>query len=142
MRDKENIELVETVIACQRAGDWVTLASLYSEDATARMAGVPRSLGGSITGRDQIVEFAKRTQLTIDVRDIFGDDTHVCVVQKVSSDRFDGGQFLKSVDKQFSEWQCVVYRLMNGQITEVTTYANWMSVYVQTGLVDLASITS
>ena len=49
-------------------------------------------------------------------------------------------QFFRGNDRRFTTYQCIVYRIDGGRIQEQVSYANWMDVYVQTGLVDLATL--
>ena len=77
---------------------------------------------------------------TFEQRDITADDTHVCVVGKITGTGFPGNDFLRSSDKPYSTYECIVYRLENGQVKESTAYVNWLDVYTQVGLVDPASL--
>jgi ketosteroid isomerase-like protein len=142
MGAKQNLELIEQHLEATRARDEDRYAAAYAEDAIVRMTGVPRSLGGVIEGRQAILDnFRNMAPGTFLVRQMFGDDSHVCVVGKLSS-TFGGTQFLRGNDKPFATFECIVYRIEGGRIQEQTAYANWMDVYVQTGLIDVASLTA
>jgi ketosteroid isomerase-like protein len=137
MGAKQNMELIEGHIEAIRARDEATYAADYAEDAVVRMAGVPRSLGGVIAGRDRIMEnFQHQTPGTFEVHQMFGDDAHVCVVAKVTN-TLGGTELLQGSDQPFTTFECVVYRIKDGHIREHTTYLNWLDAYVQAGLVDL-----
>ena len=144
MGAKENLELIEELRHAAEDQDFERYGSLLAEDATLRMAGVPGTLGGLMKGREAIVSFA-RTAATgtgrFEVKEMFADDHHVCVVGKMTSDRFPGNQYLKSADRPYSTYQCSIYRIVDGKVAEWTTYVNWLDAYVQTGLVAVSSLT-
>jgi ketosteroid isomerase-like protein len=123
-----------------RAGDEKTFAANYAEDAVVRMAGVPGSLGGVLDGRPQIAEnFRRQMRGAFEIRQVFADDSHVCVVTKVTT-TFSATQFLRGNDQPYTAFECAVYRIADGLIREQTVYVNWLDVYVQTGIVDLESL--
>ncbi len=141
MNAKQNLETIEELQAAARAGDWARYGELLDENAIARTAGVPADLGGVITGRDAIVELVKNgTSAQFEPRNIFGDDHHVCVISRFASNKFPGNEFLKGADKPFTTWQCQIFRLEDGRVAEMTSYVNWLDVYMQTGLVDPSSL--
>jgi ketosteroid isomerase-like protein len=142
MTVKQNLELIERHIEAMASGDAEIFAADYAEDAVVRMAGVPRSLGGVLEGRRQIVDdFRHQPQRAIEIRQLFADDSHVCAVVRVST-ILSGTQFLRGNDQPFTAFECTTYRIIGGRIQEQTTYVNWLDVYVQTGLVELKSLTS
>lgn len=136
MGAKQNLEIVEELQEAARSGDWERYGELFDENATARLAGVPADLGGVVTGREAIVEFARGGTPQFEAKNSFGDDNQVCVISRFASSGFAGNEFLKGGDKPFTTWQCQVFRLEGGKVAEVTSYLNWLDVYVQTGLVD------
>src|SRR5713226_10619277 len=101
MGAKKNMELIERHIEAMRGRDEQTYAADYAEDAVVRMAGVPRSLGGVIEGRDRIMgNFQRQTPGPFEVHQMFGDDTHVCMVAKVTN-TLGGTEFLRGSDQPF-----------------------------------------
>ena len=72
---------------------------------------------------------------------MFGDDKHVCLVGKVTAERFIGSQHLRGADQPYSTYECVVYRIADGKVAESTAYVNWLDPYVQLGLVDVSTLT-
>ena len=140
---KENVELVEELQQAARDLDFDRYGQLIAEDATFRAAGVPSGLGGVVSGREAIVEQLRRTAgaSRFEVKQMFGDDEYVCLVGKVSADRFLGSQHLREADRPYSTYECIVYRIANGKVTESTAYVNWLDPYVQVGLVDVSTLT-
>jgi ketosteroid isomerase-like protein len=137
---KRGLELIERHIAAMNARDEHTFGDDYHEDAVVRMAGVPRSLGGVLEGRRQIVEnFHRQAPSAFALQQMFGDDTHVCVTAKVTN-TVPGTEFLRAGDQPFTTYECVIYRMERGRIREQTTYVNWLDAYVQAGLVDLGPL--
>ena len=137
MEAKQSMVLVERHIEAMKARDEQTFAAHYHEEAVVRMAGVPRSLGGVIEGRQRIVEnFRQQAPSAFVLHQMFGDDTHVCVIAKVTN-TLEGTEFLRGSDRPFTTFECVSYRIEGGRIREQTTYVNWLDAYVQAGLVDL-----
>jgi ketosteroid isomerase-like protein len=146
MGAKENLAAIEELQQAARDRNWDRYGQLLADDARFRMAGVPQALGGVTHGRDAVVaQMRQNSEATggdFEVRDIFGDDTHVCVIGKVSAARFGGNEFLKAAEQPFATYECVVYRLAQGRVAESTAYVNWLDVYSQVGLVDPASVTA
>jgi ketosteroid isomerase-like protein len=142
MSAKQNLELIERHIEAVRSGDEKTFAADYAENAVVRTAGVPSSLGGTLEGRQQIVDnFRRQIQGVFEVRQMFGDDSRVCVVARVTTN-LAGTVFLRGNDAPYSAFECVIYRIVDSRIQEQTVYVNWLDVYVQTGLVELKSLTA
>jgi ketosteroid isomerase-like protein len=138
---KRNLDLIEAHIEAIGSGDSEVFAFHYAEDAVLRMAGVPDSLGGVLKGRWQIVDnFRNQPQRVLEIRQMFADDSHVCAVAKVTS-VLAGTRFLRGNDQGYTSFECTTYRIADGRIQEETTYVNWLDVYVQTGLVELESLT-
>ena len=108
-----------------------------------RITGVPKGLGGVTEGRDAIVEQLRETTAAgqFEVKEMFGDDHHVCVIGKVTAERFPGNNYLRAADRPYSTYECIVYRLKGGKVTESTAYINWLDPYVQVGLVDVSTLT-
>jgi ketosteroid isomerase-like protein len=141
MEAKANLELIEELQRALREQDFDHYGDLLSEDITVRMAGVPAALGGVTTGRDAVVEQMRQTTGgQLEVRQMFGDDEHVCVIGKVQAERFPGNAYLRSSDRPYSTFECIVYRIVDGKVAESTAYINWLDPYVQVGLVDAASL--
>jgi ketosteroid isomerase-like protein len=116
---------------------------VLADDATFRAAGVPEGLGGVLRGREAIVEQLRRAggESSFEVKQMFGDDGNVCVVGKVTAQRFIGSEHLRGQDQPYSTYECVVYRIAGGKVAESTTYTNWLDPYVQLGLVDVTALT-
>lgn len=111
MDAKGSMELAERHIEAMKARDEQTFAADYHEDAVARMAGVPRSLGGVIEGRQAIVEnFRRQAPSTFVLHQMFGDETHVCVIAKVTN-ALESTEFLRGSDQPFTTFECVIYRI-------------------------------
>lgn len=144
MGAKENLELIEAYQHATREQDWDRAGSLLAEDVVFRMAGVPRALGGVSQGREAILDTLRSTGPggAFEAKQVFGDDNNVCVVGKVTANRFPGNQFLRGADASYTTYECVVYRIEGGKIAESTAYVNWLDPYVQTGIVDVASLTT
>jgi ketosteroid isomerase-like protein len=141
MTAKQNLDLIEAHIEAIGAGDKEAFAYHYAEDAVVRMAGVPRSLGGVLEGRWQIVDnFRSQPQRHVEIRQMFADDSNVCAVAKVTT-VLAGTRSLRGNDQPYSAFECTTYRIVGGRIQEETVYVNWLDVYVQTGLVELKSLT-
>ena len=142
MSAKTNLELVEELQRAARDGDSERYGELIADDVVFRMAGVPDALGGVTRGREAVLEQIRATAGAgqMDVKTVFADDDNVCVVGKLSAERFVGNAYLKPKDVPFSTYECVVYRIEDGRIAESTAYVNWLDPYVQIGLVDAASL--
>ena len=143
MGAKENLDLVWQLQQAARDGDFDRYGELVADDAVWRMAGVPAGMGGVTTGREAIVDLVSRNTGGggFEIKQQFGDDEHVCVVGKVTADRFIGSQYLRSADRPFATYECIVYRITDGKIAESTAYVNWLDPYVQVGLVDPSTLT-
>ena len=139
----ENVESIEELQQAARDLDFDRYGQLIAEDATFRTAGVPAALGGVLSGREAIVEQLRRTAGTsrLEVKQMFGDDQYVCLVGKVTADRFLGSRHLRAADLPYSTYECIVYRIADGKVAEATAYANWLDPYVQLGLVDVRTLT-
>ena len=92
MGAKENLELIEELQRAVRDLDFERYGQLLADDATLRTGGVPAGLGGVLTGRQAIVDQFRLTggAGSVDIKQIFGDDKQVCVVGKVTAERFVG----------------------------------------------------
>jgi ketosteroid isomerase-like protein len=133
-------QVVEELLAAVARGDAASGSELYAEDAVLRMAGVPRHLGGVVEGREAIAaDIAQRPPSTLEVRQVFGDGDDVCAVVKRTGP-VTTTQAFRGSDREFSTYECIVFRLRGGRIKEQTTYVNWLDAYVQTGLIDLAPL--
>ena len=140
------MELIEQVQQANRDRDYERFGELLAEDAVLRMAGVPAGMGGVTKGKPAIVEQFRATVGSaggaFQVKQMFGDDKHVCVVGKVTAPRFPGNEFLKGADRPYATYECIVYRIADGKVAEQTTYLNWLDPYVQVGLVDASTFTA
>lgn len=141
MEAKANLELIEELQRLAAARDFDAYGKLLTDDVTFRMAGVPAALGGLATGREAVIDqFRQNAGGRFEIKKMFGDDEHVCVIGKVTADRFPGNAYLRSSDRPYSTYECVVYRIADGKVAESTAYINWLDPYVQVGLVDGASL--
>ena len=85
MTFESNVAAIEALLAAIRDRDEAAFGAAYADDAVVRQSGVPESLGGVLRGRNDIVEnFRRQDPAAVDVRFMFGDATHVCVVGKLS----------------------------------------------------------
>jgi ketosteroid isomerase-like protein len=143
MGANESLEVIEQMQQAARDQDFDRYGRLLADDATFRAAGVPAGLGGVLTGRQAIVDQLRQTAGTssFEVKQMFGDDEHVCVVGKVTAERFLGSQHLRGADRPYSTYECIVYRIADGKVAESTAYINWLDPYVQIGLVDVSTLT-
>jgi len=140
MSVESNRTAIESLLIAVRNRDDAAFASAYADDAVVRQSGVPESLGGVQRGRDAIVEnFRRQDPWTVDVRLMFGDDTHVCVVGKLSG-IMTGTQTLKGNGQPFTTYECAVYRLRDGLIEEQLVFVNWLDAYVQSAMIDLGTL--
>jgi ketosteroid isomerase-like protein len=139
----ENLTLIEELQQAAEDLDFDRYGQLIAEDAMFRAAGVPAGLGGVLSGRKAIVDQLRQTAGTsrFEVKQMFGDDEHVCLVGKVNAERYLGSQHLRGADMPYSTYECIVYRIANGKVTESTAYINWLDPYVQLGLVDVSTLT-
>ena len=144
MGAQDNIRVVQELQRVFRDRDAKRYGELLTDDAVIRVAGVPRALGGVTQGREQILADFRQQPAPAgeaEVQSVFADDNHVCAVMKVSGP-FPGNQYFRGSGKPFSTYQCVVYGLDGGRISEQTVYMNFLDVYVQAGLVPLSSLTA
>ena len=94
------------------------------------------------TGGQAIVDqFRGNAGRNVQIKQLSGDDRHVCMVAKVTADGWPGNEVLRGADWPHSTYECVVYRIENGKVAESTTYINWLDPYVQVGLVDMEALT-
>jgi ketosteroid isomerase-like protein len=140
MSSESNRAVIEALLAAIRDRDDAAFAKAYADNAVVRQSGVPESLGGVLRGRDAIVEnFRRQDPWAVDVRLMFGDDNHVCVVGKFSG-ILTGTEKLRGNGQPFTTYECTVYTLRDGLIEQQVAFVNWLDPYVQAGLVDLASL--
>ena len=81
----------------------------------------------------------QRPPSRLEVRQVFGDGESVCAVVKRTGP-VARTQTFRGTEREFSTYECVVFKLEAGRIEEQTTYVNWLDTYVQTGLIDLAEV--
>jgi ketosteroid isomerase-like protein len=137
---ESNRAAIEALLNATRDRDDAALAAAYADDAVIRQSGVPESLGGVLRGRNSIVEnFRRQDPATVEARLTFGDETHVCVVGKLSGITT-GSEKLKGNNQPFTTYECSVYTLRDGLVIEQLVFVNWLDPYVQAGLVDLATL--
>ncbi len=141
MGTKENLKLIEQLQQAGRDRDYDRYGELLSEDAVFRAAGVPSGMGGVLKGRQAILDQSRQGAGTFEIKKMFGDDEHVCLVGKVRAEGFPGNEFLEGADKPYSTYECIVYRIADGKVAESTAYLNWLDAYVQMGLVDASTLT-
>jgi ketosteroid isomerase-like protein len=141
---KKNLKLIKELQRAARDQNFDRYRQLLADDATFRAAGVPASLGGVLVGREAIVDQLRQTAGagTFEIKQMFGDDKHVCVVGKVTAERYIGSQYLQGADHPYSTYECIVYRIAGGKVAESTAYINWLDPYVQVGLVDVKTLTT
>jgi len=141
MSVQENIKAIQSLQEAVQQRDERRLRELYAEDVVVRAAGVPRTLGGVTQGREQVISNLRQNppEGEAQLRAIFGDESHVCAIMKVSGP-FSGNQNFRGSGKPFSTYGCIVYGLEGGRIREQTMYLNFLDVYVQAGLVPLDSL--
>jgi len=133
-------QIVDRLFGAVAAGDAAAAADLYADGAVFRMAGVPRHLGGVVEGRGAIAtDIEQRPPSRLEVRQVFGDGESVCAVVKRTGP-VTRTQTFRGTEREFSTYECVVFKLEAGRIKEQTTYVNWLDAYVQTGLIDLAEV--
>jgi ketosteroid isomerase-like protein len=144
MGAKQNLEVVEELQQAARDGAFDRYGELLADNAVFRMAGVPASMGGVVTGRDAIVDQFRQTAAdsSFEIKEMFGDDRHVCVVGKVTAERFSGNEHLRGADRPYTTYECIVYDIANGRVAGSTVYVNWLDPYVQVGLVDAGGLTT
>jgi ketosteroid isomerase-like protein len=140
MTIESNVAAIEALLAAIRDRDEAAFGAAYADDAVVRQSGVPESLGGVLRGRNDIVEnFRRQDPAAVDVRVIFGDETHVCLVSKLAG-IMTGTEKLKGNNQPYTTYECTVYRLRDGLIEQQLAFVNWLDPYVQAGLVDIASL--
>lgn len=139
----DNLELIAQLQQAAADLDFDRYGQLIAEDATFRAAGVPAALGGVLSGREVIVDQLRETAgvSRFEVKQMFGDDEHVCLVGKVDAEQFLGSRYLRGAEVPYSTYECIVYRIVNGKVAESTAYINWLDPYVQLGLVDVTTLT-
>jgi ketosteroid isomerase-like protein len=143
MGAKENLDLVQELLRASRDGDHERYAEMLAEDAVLRAAGVPAAMGGVIKGRQAIADQVRTNAggNRFEAKQMFADDEHVCVVGKVTADRWPGNDVLKGADRPYSMYECIVCRIVDGKLAEWTAYANWLDPYVQMGIIDVKTLT-
>jgi len=143
MGSKENIKVVQELVKAVSDRDESRYGQLLAEDATIRVAGVPRALGGVTQGREAIL--ANFRQLPdpgqAEIRSIFADDNHVCAILKIAGS-FTGNQHFRGSGKPFNTYEAMVFDIQGGRVREQTVYMNFLDVYVQAGLVPLSTLTA
>jgi ketosteroid isomerase-like protein len=144
MGAKENLELIEELQQAARDRDFDRYGALLTDDAVFRMAGVPAAMGGVTAGRQAVVDQFRATarDSTFALKQMFGDDKHVCAIGKVAAERFPGSAFLRGAEHPYSTYECVVYHIEGGRVAESTAYINWLDPYVQMGLVEASTLTT
>ena len=144
MGAQENIKVVRELQQAVRDRDEKRYGELLADDAVIRVAGVPKALGGVTEGREKILANFRQQPPPAgqaDMRTVFADDSNVCAVMRVSGP-FNGNQYFRGTDKPFTTYECIVYGLKGGRVSEQTVYMNFLDVYVQAGLVPLSSLTA
>lgn len=140
MGAKENLKVVEDLQQASRDRDYDRFGALIADDAVFRVAGVPAGMGGVLQGPQAFADQLRQGAGTFEIKKMFGDDEHVCLVGKVSAERFPGNQFLRAADRPYSTYECLVYRIAGGKVAEATAYLNWLDPFVQMGLVDASTL--
>ncbi|HSJ19056.1 MAG TPA: ester cyclase [Nocardioidaceae bacterium] len=79
---------------------------------------------------------------SFEIKEMFGDDKNVCVVGKVTAERFSGNEHLRGANRPYTAYECIVYRIADGRVAESTGYINWLDPCVQVGLVDASNLTT
>jgi ketosteroid isomerase-like protein len=141
MGTKENLKLIDELQQAGRDRNYDRYGELLADDAVFRAAGVPAGMGGVTKGRQAIVDQMRQGGGRFEIKKMFGDDEHVCVVGKVNAEGFPGNQVLRGADQPYSTYECIVYRVAGGKVAESTVYLNWLDPYVQMGLVDASTLT-
>jgi hypothetical protein len=137
---EQNLAAIERLLTAVWERDEDAFAAAYADDALVRQSGVPASMGGVLRGRNEILEnFRRQDPWSVDTRLMFGDETHVCVVGKLSG-VMTGSQALRGNNLPFSAYECAVYTIGDGLIQEQTMFVNWLDPYVQAGLVDISTL--
>ena len=75
--------------------------------ARVRMAGVPASMGGVTTGRQAVVDQFRATagDSTFALKQMFGDDKHVCVIGRVAAERFPDNASIQGAAHPYSTYE-------------------------------------
>lgn len=137
---EQNVDLVRRLHKAMADRDEDAFASFYAEKAVQRAAGVPRELGGVVEGRDEIAANLRHHDLEwYEIKQLIGDESSVCLIARMSGIA-SGSAHFKGNMRPYTTYTCIVYRIEDGKIVEETHYANWMSVYVQTGQMDLKKL--
>jgi ketosteroid isomerase-like protein len=139
-RTTKQRQLIEDLFVAVARGDATAAGNLYAEDAVSRRAGVPRHLGGVVEGRAAITaDIARRPPSMLEVRQVFDDGENVCAVVKRTG-LVTATQTFRGSDREFTTYECVLFKLDEGRIKEQTTYVNWLDAYVQAELIDLTPL--
>lgn len=138
----ENLELVKRLTKAKETQDFETYAAGLAEHAVFVMAGVPENLGGVLRGRDAIIGEFRRTKGLSHWKtsDMFGDDSHVCVLGTTTVERMEGTETLKTLERGYVTDECVVYWIENGLVVKFMAYINWLSAYIQSGMLDISTV--
>jgi hypothetical protein len=138
----ENLALIERLTKAKEAQDLQAYAAGLAEHAVFMMAGVPEELGGVLRGRDAIIAEFQRTKGMSHWKtsDMFGDDRHVCVVGKTTVERMAGTEMIKASERGYVTHECVVYWIEDGLVVKFIAYINWLSAYIQSGLLDISTV--
>ncbi len=142
MGAEENIKVVQEMMAAARDRDEERYLSFFADDVVLRAAGVPRALGG-VQGKDQVRENFRNAQPAPEgpvIHNIFADDRHVCLQERVTAN-FNGTRFFKGSGKPYTTYQCIVYEIEGGKIRNSTAYINFLDVYVQAEMIDVGKLT-
>jgi ketosteroid isomerase-like protein len=144
MGAKENLELIEGLQQAARDRDYDRYGALLTDDVVFRVAGVPAAVGGVARGRQAVVDQFRTGagDSSFETKKMFGDDRHVCVVGKVTAERFRGNASLRGAERPYTTYECIVYGIKGGRVAESTAYLNWLDPYVQMGLVDMSTLTT
>lgn len=136
----ENLDLVRRLHKAMADRDEAAFPSFYAEKAVQRVAGVPRELGGVVEGRDAIAQNLRRHDLEwYDIKQLIGDEGSVCLIARLSGIAA-GSAYFKGNMRPYTTYASIVYRIEDGKIVEETHYANWMSVFVQTGMMEVKKL--
>jgi ketosteroid isomerase-like protein len=142
MGTAENLALVERLTKAKDTQDFETYAAGLAQDAVFMMAGVPEEFGGVLRGRDTIMAEWRRTKGMShwETSGIFGDERQVCVTGKTTVERMAGTDKVKASERGYATDECVVYWIEDGLVVKITAYINWLSAYIQAGLLDLSTV--
>jgi hypothetical protein len=142
MGTAENLELIERLTKAKEMQDFETYEAGLAEHAVFMMAGVPEEMGGVLRGRTAIIDEFRRTRGSSHWKtsDMFGDDSHVCVVGKTTVEHMAGTEAIKALDRGYVTHECVVYWIEDGLVVKFIAYINWLSAYIQSGALELSAI--